>query len=67
MGDMADFINDDTPDPDNLDVGGDEVPTCPICDYPFYFGWCRGCGFDGVEDADRLQGLLDDNEEDLKK
>jgi len=45
----------------------EEVPTCPVCDQPFYDKKCRGCGFDGEKDADWLQGLRDDFDEDLKK
>ena len=28
----------------------DEVPTCPICDQPFYDKRCYGCGFDEEEE-----------------
>lgn len=28
-----------------------DPPTCPVCDFGFYFGHCSGCGYDETSDC----------------
>lgn len=32
-----------------------DPPTCPICDTPFFFGYCTGCEYDSTKELSSEQ------------